>query len=209
MLIISGAACKEKWKNLRAVYVRHMKAAPSGAKKKKYYLTEAMNFILPYVKPHVKASGDNHDDDDDGCGNDNVKEDVYHASSSKEKSDKKEDIVSEITEEMPPQSVNQSCTKIDINSKRHAPKEVDRPFTYIPREDQLAHRSNRDETRRYFLLSLLDEVNKMTEEQMRVFKRKVFVLIDDIMTLPTTDIIHYQYHLHPGNPVSESSARTN
>ncbi|KAG0710528.1 hypothetical protein GWK47_022617 [Chionoecetes opilio] len=50
--------CKEKWRNLRTVFVRKMKASPaeaSSGKKtpsKPYYLTEAMQFLLPYVRGH-------------------------------------------------------------------------------------------------------------------------------------------------------------
>lgn len=42
------AECKEKWKNLRPVFVWHMKPAPSGSgtKKKPYYLAEAMQFTI-------------------------------------------------------------------------------------------------------------------------------------------------------------------
>lgn len=49
----SDSQAKEKWKNLRAVFVRHIKPAPSGSsskKKKPYYLTDAMQFTIPYVK---------------------------------------------------------------------------------------------------------------------------------------------------------------
>ncbi|XP_028136200.2 uncharacterized protein LOC114330948 [Diabrotica virgifera virgifera] len=51
-LNLTGNECKDKWKNLRAVFVRHMKSAPSGSSKSKkpYYLTDAMQFALPYVK---------------------------------------------------------------------------------------------------------------------------------------------------------------
>jgi hypothetical protein len=44
---------KDKWKNLRAVFVRHMRPARSGSgskAKKPYDLAEAMQFTLPYIK---------------------------------------------------------------------------------------------------------------------------------------------------------------
>ncbi|XP_066982685.1 uncharacterized protein [Macrobrachium rosenbergii] len=47
--------CKEKWRNLRTVFVRKLKLQPSGsgrASTKPYYLNEAMQFFLPYVTVH-------------------------------------------------------------------------------------------------------------------------------------------------------------
>ncbi|XP_050314588.1 uncharacterized protein LOC126749027 [Anthonomus grandis grandis] len=61
-LNLSGTECKEKWKNLRAVFVRHMKPAPSGSSaklKKAYYLTAAMQFALPYIKALNSATSGN------------------------------------------------------------------------------------------------------------------------------------------------------
>ncbi|KAK8406972.1 hypothetical protein O3P69_007491 [Scylla paramamosain] len=44
--------CKDKWKNLRTVFVRRMKPDPSGRRKttKPYYLMDAMQFLLPFVR---------------------------------------------------------------------------------------------------------------------------------------------------------------
>ncbi|KAG5868395.1 hypothetical protein JTB14_006828 [Gonioctena quinquepunctata] len=58
---MTGTACKERWKNLRAVFVRHMKSAPSGsgAEKKQYYLTDVMQFVLPFVKTGIPLKASN------------------------------------------------------------------------------------------------------------------------------------------------------
>ncbi|KAL4091826.1 hypothetical protein QTP88_026448 [Uroleucon formosanum] len=48
--------CKENWKNLRTVFVRTIKSAPSGSARKSkrpYYLNEHLQFLLPYVKPSI------------------------------------------------------------------------------------------------------------------------------------------------------------
>jgi hypothetical protein len=37
-----------------------------------------------------------------------------------------------------------------------------------------------------FLLSLLPEINDMTENQMKIFRRKVLQLIDEISNVPCT-----------------------
>ncbi|XP_017480930.1 PREDICTED: uncharacterized protein LOC108370170 [Rhagoletis zephyria] len=58
----SVAECKEKWRNIRNGFVRSLKPPPSGSSskiKKKYYLHEVMQFVLPYVKPvqHAEQTG--------------------------------------------------------------------------------------------------------------------------------------------------------
>lgn len=44
--------CKEKWRNLRTVFVRRQKPTSGSGRKdtKIYYMTEHMQFILPYIK---------------------------------------------------------------------------------------------------------------------------------------------------------------
>ncbi|CAK1585028.1 unnamed protein product [Parnassius mnemosyne] len=51
---------KEKWKNLRSVFVRHLKPPKSGAgtaQKKPYYLADFMQFTIPFIKTAGKPSG--------------------------------------------------------------------------------------------------------------------------------------------------------
>ncbi|XP_047507468.1 cell wall protein DAN4-like [Pieris napi] len=57
---ITGSEAKEKWKNLRSVFVRHLKPAKSGAgtaQKKPYYLADYMQFTVPFIKTAGKPSG--------------------------------------------------------------------------------------------------------------------------------------------------------
>lgn len=50
--------CKEKWRNIRTTFVRRIKNSTSGSKAKKpYYLNEAMQFTLPFVKTCAMPSG--------------------------------------------------------------------------------------------------------------------------------------------------------
>ncbi|KAF0711896.1 MADF domain-containing protein [Aphis craccivora] len=58
--LFSASECKERWKNLRSVFVRNLKAPPSGSgskKKRPYYLIEAMQFALPFVKTNMPTAG--------------------------------------------------------------------------------------------------------------------------------------------------------
>jgi len=50
--------CKEKWRNLRTTFVGRIKDSKSGSKAKKpYYLNEAMQFTIPFVKTCAIPSG--------------------------------------------------------------------------------------------------------------------------------------------------------
>jgi hypothetical protein len=64
-------------------------------------------------------------------------------------------------------------------------KQKDKPNEYLqPREGEIT--GTNDNARKMFLLSLLPEINSMTENQMRVFRRKVLQLIDDISNVSDT-----------------------
>jgi hypothetical protein len=65
-------------------------------------------------------------------------------------------------------------------------KQKDKPNEYLqPREGEVTETN--DNPRKMFLISLLPEINAMTENQMRVFRRKVLQLIDEVSNVP--DII--------------------
>lgn len=52
-----------------------------------------------------------------------------------------------------------------------------------------------DDSRRLFLLSLLPEVNELTESQMRAFRRRILSLIDEIVDTPNQcDTNIFQWH---------------
>ncbi|XP_072947640.1 uncharacterized protein [Epargyreus clarus] len=55
---ITGSQCREKWKNLRTVFCRHLRRsrASSGTKRKPYYLSEAMKFAMPFIKSQAIPS---------------------------------------------------------------------------------------------------------------------------------------------------------
>ncbi|KAK9687123.1 Transposase IS4 [Popillia japonica] len=53
--------CKERWKNIRTVFLRHLRKKPpsgsAGGIKKKYYLADALHFLIPFVKTSRKQKG--------------------------------------------------------------------------------------------------------------------------------------------------------
>jgi hypothetical protein len=64
-------------------------------------------------------------------------------------------------------------------------KQKDKFNEYLqPREGEIT--GTIDNSRKMFLVSLLPEINAMTENQMRVFRRKVLQLIDEISEVSDT-----------------------
>ncbi|KAL4142362.1 hypothetical protein QTP88_004836 [Uroleucon formosanum] len=68
--------CKERWKNLRACFTRHLKAKPpsgSVAKfKKPYYSAEFLNFLEPFTKSRkqsVSLSSNEYSEHNENVGN--------------------------------------------------------------------------------------------------------------------------------------------
>lgn len=56
LLFISSKvhACKEKWKNLRIVFMRYLKTVSvPGRKRKPCYLFDVMQFLVPHMKQNV------------------------------------------------------------------------------------------------------------------------------------------------------------
>ncbi|XP_030751406.1 uncharacterized protein LOC115878932 isoform X2 [Sitophilus oryzae] len=50
--------CKEKWRNLRSTLAKNLKPKPgSGGRKKLYYLKEAMQFAVPFIKISGTTTG--------------------------------------------------------------------------------------------------------------------------------------------------------
>lgn len=225
MLYISGAACKEKWKNLRAVFVRHMKPAPSGsgAKKKQYYLTDCMQFILPYVKTSIPLHASNlperntmNLEEETETGDEPTMEQDSEASSNEASNyqpnnpffepDKSNSNVTEIispSAEVPQPQIS-STPQTTVNKRKRPLDEVDKTFVNYMKERQ-RQGTEAENTRRMFLLSLLDEVTNMSNEQWRLFKRRTLHIIDEIMTPSRTYINQFEDSLQASSCVSRES----
>lgn len=66
-----------------------------------------------------------------------------------------------------------------------------------------------DDSRKMFLLSLLPEVNALTECQMRMFRRKIFTLLDEIVDSPSQyETCLFQWQKESMNQESHKSSDT-
>ncbi|XP_060804620.1 uncharacterized protein LOC106129578 [Amyelois transitella] len=152
--------CKEKWRNLRYGFVRSLRLNPDGSAKKKYYLHDEMAFILPFVKllnkptpSYVYLQAGDGDTDEELIENN-----VELCQSPQE------DI--EMNHEPPRKRAKFN----ELNGKHNS--------LYLPNKTLISGKL--EDPRTMFLLSLIPEIMDLTEYQMKMFRRKVLALIDDI-----------------------------
>lgn len=103
--------------------------------------------------------------------------------------------------------VNESSVQLELNKSSQARGSKRKQFLDEPNRSSLRYKRIKpvaDDLRKMFLISLLDEINEMSFEQMKTFKRKVLHLIDEIMA-PTTACLHqFQSILHqPSSSMSQ------
>lgn len=160
-ILILVTECKEKWKNLRYGLLRSLRLNPDGTVKKKYYLHDEMEFVLPFIKTS-KHETIIHPMDETG-----LELSIIHEQD---------------TDRSP---VHPHYQELEITEP---PKKKSRSNdTFIKKlQHNTAHNYDAyDDSRKMFLLSILPEVNTLTEMQMRIFRRKVLSLIDEITESPT------------------------
>lgn len=170
-----------------------MKPAPSGSgtrTKKPYYLTEAMQFTLPFIKTLTPTSTGNlprkpreeqhvldlsEDDEDDS---------LFQTPSTPAPPS-----TSQIPP-LPPLSPQPNLsqlpgTKTNFTRKsKGTSSEVDNSFLEYLKAKKAKITTPSDDkhdSKKMFLLSLLPELDEMTDQQMKTFKREVLCVIDDIM----------------------------
>jgi Alcohol dehydrogenase transcription factor Myb/SANT-like. len=172
LFIVSVPYCKEKWKNLRCVFVRKLKPSPAGFSKKSskpYYLSRFMSFILPYIKTNSVC--------DDMSGN--VPSPTQHEN----------DDARTTTDFSEPSKQQGKYTDNDqiqpVKKQKLKLYEPDKSTERLQARG-MENTSTNENARKMFLLSLLPEINDMTENQMKIFRRKVLQLIDEINNVPCT-----------------------
>ena len=177
----TAAECKDKWKNLRASYSRHLRNKITGNSKSKkpYYMASYMDFLLPYSKA---GRQDNSNEEgtvtQEGWNDEEVASD---ASSNYEKSSKCD------------QKIPLSDRDTDTRNEEHAFSR-NNPITFAndklltPRSPDNYLLSNRQELDEsisdpdwLFLKSILPDIHQMTGPEKRTFKVSVLSLIVKIL----------------------------
>lgn len=172
LCIVSVPYCKEKWKNLRCVFVRKLKPSSAVSSKKAskpYYLNKFMSFILPYIKTNSVC--------DDMFGN-------VPSPTQPEK-----DYAPSTTDFLEPSKQQRKYKENEqtqpVKKQKIKLYDLDKSTECLQARG-MENTSTDDNPRKMFLLSLLPEINDMTENQMKIFRRKVLQLIDEISNVPCT-----------------------
>ncbi|CAH2106753.1 unnamed protein product [Euphydryas editha] len=171
-------ACKEKWKNLRIVFMRCLKAVTvPGSKRKPYYLFDVMQFLVPHMKQNISTDSvpstlksknsisESKETDSFKDTNDTVNEDV--------------EIKNEFDESSSESYVNEykkrRLDETDMNIINYLERNA---RSQRPVNETMIHQMNDPVVS--FLNSLVPELNEMNFTQFKIFKRRALTLIDNI-----------------------------
>lgn len=171
--IFAVTCCKEKWRNIRNGFVRSLKPSPSGSsssQKKKYYLNDLMGFVLPYVKPvqHVQQTGNIILSDLDEHHSE-VLEGMENTQDS--------DVAVNITNCTEDTSFGKEKKKKRKCSDEH--DDVDKAVLAYIQEKK--GREAQDNCRKMFLLSLLPDLNNLSDRQFRQFKIRSLLMVQELL----------------------------
>ncbi|XP_072397090.1 uncharacterized protein [Diabrotica undecimpunctata] len=192
--------CRERWRNIRTAFLRSLKAPPSGSgknSKKKYYLSQCLEFLLPYTKSKnhkgnlealVKCSLDdvNSQIAELPEGNKTDKTDNLRTHSPKLSISSRfvtEEFTETDTDEIiisprHPYKKKKICHQTSTNSS----KSTQADDAFIEWLKQKKGKDNAEENPNlFFLRSLLPDMMRMTDKQNRRFRQKVIGLMDDIL----------------------------
>ncbi|KAL0869457.1 hypothetical protein ABMA27_007690 [Loxostege sticticalis] len=184
---LTVSECKEKWRNIRSAFLRSLKQC-GGRSKRPYYLSKELNFVLPYTKPHSTIQSNNDEQSDSNIffeeaenadeSNPETREYVGlefypKIAGSPLMTDTKPYIENANFESHHRRRRKRSMTEVESTfleyikcKKLKATAEGSSPLTHSPLE--------------HFFLSLMPDIESMTNEQVRRFKIEVMLLIDKI-----------------------------
>ncbi|CAK1596478.1 unnamed protein product [Parnassius mnemosyne] len=191
---ITGSEAKEKWKNLRSVFVRHLKPPKSGAgtaQKKPYYLADFMQFTIPFIKTAGKPSGNLNETIEDNDTLQPQSPELCEQTQFTESVPRSTQSISQQHSSLPPTST-QSILRHQLppaTSNKRKWKKLEETqaeqdiaaYFKLKRSKIIENCDSTENSNKMFLLSLLSDVNKLNDNQRRLFKRRVLELIDDIM----------------------------
>lgn len=185
-----------------------MKAPPNGSKTKKpYYLRDCLQFVMPYIKPiNITENPPQSKKETDSVTTCSTEE-TQNIDDWDVKNESTVDIVAaeRLTQtRLPPQTIyrrsrrplseadKSSADYLKIKSKRY-------------RREETTNQRYRNKSIRYFMLSLLPEFETMTEDQIRTFKIKVMILINEMKSNPSRQSPIASYSNAYCEPYLESS----
>ncbi|XP_044756990.1 uncharacterized protein LOC123315387 [Coccinella septempunctata] len=181
------ADCKEKWKNIRNGFVRSLKPLPLGSTsktKKLYYLHDAMQFVLPYVRP-IQQSQNTSNPVTTEISNESTlqfdEDDCEHTTN--DSTTNTEQHNDETSQTQAKRKLETSTTLDKKVERKKVKKEKDDADTAIREylRDKRESKTRLDD-KQMFLLSLLPDVSKLSDKNLRQFKIRTMILLEDMLT---------------------------
>ncbi|GAB6022256.1 hypothetical protein CHUAL_006388 [Chamberlinius hualienensis] len=168
--------CKDRWKNLRTVFVRKRKQPPSESNRRKlYYLNDAMQFINPFIKFQ------GNDDSPSNLSEENppILSCVYEET--------KESSGGEFfSHDRETEDEEMCCTLLSKNIKSIAKRSCEKRkstacdvFMEYILEKKKRMNKQPESNRRAFILSLMPDIENMTDSEFHSFRRLYLDAIDN------------------------------
>lgn len=195
---------------LRISLLRHLRekkkvSGSSGKKKKPFYLEDAMKYLIPYTKSRHQT-GNAESDEDAVCDNHSQMEDSQTYGNEEESVDSSNIQNNDIEEEVNEIGTSHLLERTLSSVATDLPKKIPQGFSSKKRKiestqnwensavkclNALSNKYNvniekkelsvEEDADLLFLKSLLPDLKKLNDAQKRQFKKRIFVLYDDIL----------------------------
>ncbi|KAI5636463.1 alcohol dehydrogenase transcription factor myb/SANT-like domain-containing protein [Phthorimaea operculella] len=182
--------CKERWRRIRTCFVRSLRLAKTHMNRP-YYLHDHLTFLIPHLKGYELAGEANASlaasDDEEVSFPRPIKKPKFET----QVITADDDDDDRITDDMPENGYEDVNYLDDDASENESPSssfrvvhQVDEEPDDTPQKDRNRKISHKEEinARKMFLLSLLPDVESLTDEEMRIFRRSVISTIDGILS---------------------------
>lgn len=167
------------------VKTKRKAANKSSEYKNEYYLNKYMQFVVPYTKIPIRSTGSNLP----SISNEQTSK--METSSLPLQNSQESNVIIEDVDD------SQDQRDIDVASVSQIRRKANRIKKYSSTRTKLTSKVDQtvvkhfqskrhkitaepEDPRRYFLLSLLPEVNELTEAQFKIFKRRILHLLDEL-----------------------------
>nr|XP_014288454.1 uncharacterized protein LOC106688484 isoform X2 [Halyomorpha halys] len=211
--VLLAYECREKWRNIRTVLKRKMKSPSTqhGFKKKAYYLEDALQFCRPFIhitNPPVSGNLNNVSTVSlDSFGIDetveNSEEVCTETSTPKDAPQTTPTQPAKASMTAPlklllltrpkgegPVKFSAPVKKNVVINKNESASNIDHGYfkskklaTRMDEEECNSQKIDRHLGIKMFLLSLIPELEELNDHQVKLFKRRVFCIIDEISNL--------------------------
>uniref|UniRef100_A0A2H1VFV7 SFRICE_019919 n=1 Tax=Spodoptera frugiperda TaxID=7108 RepID=A0A2H1VFV7_SPOFR len=168
--------CRDKWRKIRISFMRSLKQQISDKPPMRpYYLTDELHFLYPFLNIKVKTNESPKQVPDEG------NEKMQLENTSAEKQDNSDSDCSNYEDpmkqnaEMNRVSMNHNTMPMITNIRTEESMEPNK-YSGIVNYNYIEGKP-----RKMFLLSMLPDVEALTEPEMRIFRREVISVIDKII----------------------------